>query len=119
MREFGFWLLDEDHVPYLLPFNDENLRIASEWAYGPEGLAHRRVALDRLGDTEISTVFLIADHSFREDGFPILFETLVMGGPEDGEMTRYATWYEAEEGHRATVARLIALTRQPDGGAQA
>ena len=52
--------------------------------------ADRRVALDRIGETDISTVFLGLDHQFGS-GPPLLFETLVFGGELDGEMVRYST----------------------------
>jgi hypothetical protein len=39
----------------------------------------RRVALDVIGNTEISTVFLSLDHAFG-GGPPILWETMVIKG---------------------------------------
>lgn len=53
----------------------------------------------------VSTVFLGLDHSFS-DGVPLIFETLVFGGPLDGEMERYSTWDQAEAGHAAMVHRV-------------
>lgn len=50
----------------------------------------------------ISTVFLGLDHSFGS-GPPLLFETMVFGGPLDQEMDRYTTWEEAEIGHKVMV----------------
>ena len=67
--------------------------------------AERRVAKDRIGDVEVSTVFLGLDHSFGS-GPPLLFETMVFGGPLDEEMDRYTTWDEAEAGHKAMVKRV-------------
>ena len=55
--------------------------------------------------TRVSTVFLGIDHSFS-NGPPLLFETMVFGGPYHGEEDRYTTWDEAEAGHAAIVARL-------------
>lgn len=66
----------------------------------------RRVARDKVGDVTISTVFLGLDHSFDESGPPILFETMVFGGPLDEEQVRYATWDEAVAGHAAMVQRV-------------
>jgi hypothetical protein len=44
------------------------------------------------------------DHGRGGDGKPVLFETLVFGGPLDGDMWRYCTWTEAEAGHASVVA---------------
>lgn len=50
-------------------------------------------------DIMISTVFLGMDHSFGIGGPPLLFETMIFGGPHDEYQERYATWDEAEKGH--------------------
>ncbi len=67
----------------------------------------RKVASTMIGDTRISTVFLGLDYNFHQDGPPILFETMVFGGPMDEEMDRYSTWEEAEQGHNETVRRVV------------
>lgn len=55
-------------------------------------------------DILISTVFLGIDHSFSfEKTEPILFETMIFGGEEDGYQDRYSTWEEAEIGHQKAV----------------
>jgi hypothetical protein len=73
----------------------------------------RRVAFDMVGDgdarVEISTVFLGIDHNFGVGRVPILFETMVFGGPEDGYCDRYATWDEAVVGHAAAVVLATAI----------
>lgn len=67
------------------------------------GSSNRHVDNTYLEDgTHISTVFLGLDHSFG-DGPPILFETMIFGGPEDEYQERYSTWEEAEEGHKKAV----------------
>lgn len=53
----------------------------------------------------VSTVFLGLDHQYG-DGPPLLFETMVFGGPLDHEMNRYSTWNEAEKGHQEMVERV-------------
>lgn len=63
----------------------------------------RRVALDKVGEVTISTVFLAMNHGWGEEK-PVLFETMVFGGPLDEEQERYTTWEEAEEGHKRMVA---------------
>ncbi len=72
--------------------------------------AERHVARDVIGESEVSTVFLGLDHNFSAGGPPILFETMVFGGKMDGHMERYATWAEAERGHRKVVEQV----KQPD-----
>jgi len=65
--------------------------------------ADRRVALTKLPNkVEVSTVFLGLDHSFGGDK-PILFETMIFGGKHDQYQERYATWEEAEQGHKQAV----------------
>jgi|SRR5882724_11404959 len=60
----------------------------------------------------VSTVFLGVDHNFAGLGCPIIFETMVFGGPLDGEQERYSTWEEAESGHEAMLKRVNEY-RQP------
>lgn len=67
--------------------------------------ADRHVAHDVTGEASVSTVFLGLDHAWG-GGPPQLFETMVFGGPLDGEQERYATWAEAEAGHAAMLARI-------------
>jgi hypothetical protein len=55
----------------------------------------------------VSTAFLGVDVNFG-DGEPILFETVVLGGPSDWELYRYSTWGEAKQGHAAVVQRCKA-----------
>lgn len=67
--------------------------------------ADRKVARTVLpNDVEVSTVFLGLDHNFS-GGVPILFETMIFGGEHDGYQERYATWEEAEAGHKQAVAK--------------
>lgn len=47
----------------------------------------------------ISTVFLGIDHNWSDEGPPLLYETLVFGGPMDRHMERTSTWAEAEQTH--------------------
>ena len=66
--------------------------------------ADRRVDKTKVGETEISTVFLGIDHSFA-DGPPLLFETLAFGGELDGEQELCSTWEQAEAQHLRMVRR--------------
>jgi hypothetical protein len=62
--------------------------------------------LGRLG--RVSTVWLGLDHGFGS-GPPVIFETMVFGGPLDQEMERYCTWESAVTGHEFMVMRLTSL----------
>jgi hypothetical protein len=74
--------------------------------------ANVHVALTEQYGVKISTVFLGIDHNFFGESLPILFETMVFGGPMDGEQRRYSTWDEAELGH-ATIVALAKIAAIP------
>lgn len=62
-----------------------------------------RVARDEIGVTIVSTVFLGLDHRHFGDGPPVLFETMIFGGPHDEWQKRACTWDEAEATHAAAL----------------
>jgi hypothetical protein len=62
--------------------------------------ANRVVARNENDGVVVSTVFLGLDHRFGGKGPPLIFETMIFGGPRDQETYRYSTWEEAEAGHR-------------------
>ena len=66
----------------------------------------QRVALDKLEGSEVSTVWLGLDHQFYPGGPPLIFETMVFGGPLDEEMDRYSTLEQAVKGHADMVAKV-------------
>lgn len=75
--------------------------IAWGWAFEKQ---NRRVALTQVtGNIRVSTVFLGLDHNFSPLGPPLLFETMIFGGPHDQYQDRYSTWEEAEQGHLRAV----------------
>ena len=59
----------------------------------------------KVGNIEISTVFLGLDHSFGGKK-PLLFETMIFGGKLDQEQERYTTWEQAEKGHKGMVNKV-------------
>jgi hypothetical protein len=78
------------------------------WARWFENVTHRTVAKTIVSNTvNVSTVFIGLDHQFG-NGPPLIFETMVFGGPHDGDMNRYSTWDEAAAGHAAMVAKVRA-----------
>lgn len=68
--------------------------------------ADRQVADDTVGEARVSTVFLGTDHSFGGGGPPVLFETMIFGGPHDQWQDRYTSREDALKGHAAVVAAL-------------
>lgn len=73
------------------------------WAKWLEASRDERVvAKTKVGTSLISTVFLGLDHQYG-DGPPLLFETLVFEGQNDGDMWRCSTWEEAEKQHADAV----------------
>lgn len=80
---------------------------AVEWGRFFEQHSLRRVAQTEIGDVRISTVFVGLD-SGTGDGPPLLFETMVFGGPLDQEQERCSTWEQAEAMHAAMVEKVRA-----------
>lgn len=81
------------------------------WGRMYERMAERRVAEDVIEQPEhapvrVSTVFLGIDHNWF-GGPPLLFESMVFGGPLDQEMRRYSTWDEAVAGHRLLTDEAV------------
>lgn len=78
-----------------------------DWA---SSTADAVVAKTKLGEVEVSTVWLGLDHNHAPYGPPIIFETMVFGPdhPLDMECVRYSTEAEAEAGHAAMVERVRA-----------
>lgn len=58
----------------------------------------------------VSTIFLGLDHRllFKDDGPPVLWETMVFGGPLDGETRRYASRDAAILGHQEMCRKVSA-----------
>jgi hypothetical protein len=101
----GWYILNENHDPVPEP----DVLKAAEWF---DNFANRVVMQHEIGESFVSTVFIGLDHSFGS-GPPILFETLIQGGPLDDHMERYATWGEAVAGHTALLRALAEPTGQP------
>lgn len=75
-----------------------------EWSRLFDDPVYRVVAKTKVGEPEVSTVWLGIDHGHGRAPHPILFETLVF--PECKLMWRYATEDEARVGHEQAVAGL-------------
>lgn len=68
-------------------------------AAGPDVLFQRT----QIGDIRVSTAFLGVDHSFSEEGPPVLWETMIFGGEHDQYCHRHDNKEEALIGHQAAV----------------
>lgn len=66
----------------------------------------RVVRQDELGEVRVSTVFLGIDHNFWGHGPPLIFETMVFGGPSDQYQQRYSTEAAALAGHDQVVSAV-------------
>jgi len=84
----------EGHIPVPCSMMD--------WAAQMSGVS-RTVAQTKLKGANISTVFLGLDHSFSDEGPPLLFETMIFGGEHDQYQDRCTTWDEAEAMHQKAV----------------
>lgn len=75
--------------------------------------ANRHVGKDEIGDVRISTVFLGMDHgfSYADQGNPILWETMIFGGPNDQWMDRYDSLEAAKKGHEKAVEAVKSRTQ--------
>lgn len=77
-----------------------------EWAVWYE-TADRNVDQTKVGaKVKVSTVFVGLDHA-HNTGPPLLWETMVFGGPDDGFCRRYSSLDDARMGHAATCGILM------------
>jgi hypothetical protein len=94
MSRGNYWIL-HGHTPVA---TDD----VHEWGDFFQDTNNRRVGATDIGDVTVSTVFLGIDHNFG-GGPPLLFETMIFGGPHDQYTDRYETWEQAEAGHARAV----------------
>jgi hypothetical protein len=91
-----YYTLDEHQAP--VPCDD-----FARWAVWFEThTAERLVAKTELpGDVTVSTVFIGTNLGVEEQ--PRIFETMIFGGHQAHYTARYASWFEAEQGHERAV----------------
>jgi hypothetical protein len=99
-----YWIL-RGHQP--VPAKD-----VLEWGEFFEDMTKRRVAEDTIEQpgsdpVRVSTVFLGIDHNWSDNGLPLLFESMVFGGPLNELMVRYSTWNEAIAGHAVLLDEAV------------
>ncbi len=93
------------------PYEGPNATL--EWAKDFENREYQGVARDDFDGGYVSTVWLGLDHRYSESGPPLIFETMVFGGPLDGEQDRYSTESEAIKGHKEMVERCKKVNHDP------
>lgn len=99
---------------YYLLMADGRVRPCSliDWARSfeadpPPNHIRKTILTDEHGqDVKVSTVFLGLDHRYDNNGPPILWETMVFGGLDDGWQERYTSQEDAIAAHDALCARL-------------
>lgn len=84
------------------------------WARAFETMDRQVASTDVTEGVRVSTVFLGMDHAFG-GGPPLLFETMIFGGPHAHDQWRYSTWEEAEKGHAEAVKLAQSGTDSSDG----
>jgi hypothetical protein len=97
---FHFYLLDEDGEAV----GTHDFLTWANWFN--DSFPSRRIGYDEIGGSTVSTMFLALDHNFSATGPPLLWETMVFGGPEDGRCWRAASRTEALATHQEVVKRL-------------
>jgi hypothetical protein len=72
------------------------------------GTTDRHLALDiwTAENVKVSTVFLGLDCNWREEGEPILWETMIFGGKYNEYGERYSSKEDALEGHKRALAMV-------------
>lgn len=106
------YVLDADNRPVETDF--------LTWARWFGRTENRVVAWTQItSEIEVSTVFLGIDHRHVGKGPPLLFETMIFGGPDtiDEYQWRYASWDDAQTGHQAAVRKAREAIGQKVSGA--
>lgn len=88
-----------------LYFDKNGQPITSEqWIEKSRMINYTIIGKTKVGDKEVSTVWLGLDHSFGLSKKPLIFETLVF--PQCDDLTRYSTLEDAVIGHSKKVEEL-------------
>jgi len=102
---FHLWTTDSDGNAVM---TDD----AEVWARWYETADRRLAETSICRGCSVSTVFLGIDYRFLDDGPPVLWETMVFGGPLDRGQWWYCSRNDALRGHELVVAgaRAVLLT---------
>lgn len=66
----------------------------------------RRIGNDTVHGARVSTIFLGISHNYTSKGPPILWETMVFGGPYDQSQERYSNRADACFGHQRWLEKV-------------
>jgi hypothetical protein len=78
-----------------------------KWGRWFETADNERIVMKtELEEEQVSTVFLGVDHSFGRKLLPILWETMIFGGPHDQWQERYTSRDEAVRRHHEIVGKI-------------
>jgi len=103
-------------IYYVLDANGEPERCDDwmRWAKWFEDTPARIVAREELPNgVQVSTVFLGLDHNFFGRGAPVLWETMIFGGPHNDLQVRYTSRAAALDGHAQAVQLARTASRLP------
>jgi hypothetical protein len=93
-----YYILDSENKPVPVDLHT--------WGETFGNFTSRNVGLTQVtSQVTVSTVFLGLDHRLIGEGPPLLFETMIFGGPLDQQMWRYSSWDDAEVGHKLAVEK--------------
>jgi hypothetical protein len=103
-----------EHYHYILDGHDPVAVDLMTWERWREANQEKkRVALDQINDTRVSTIFFGLDLSLG-DGPPLIFETMTFGGALSDGCEHYSTWAEAVAGHAAMCERVRSAQGKED-----
>ena len=110
-NRFGQGIKEQQRNYYILNKN-KNVKVIHDvlvWAKWLE-TADRHIGFTKIGNKEVSTVFLGLDYNFSSVGKPVLFETMVFATKGhrsyDKYTNRYCTKAEALKGHK-DICKLL------------
>jgi len=107
MKTSGHYILNKDGEP-------QRCYDLLEWAvwYEHAGRRDRIVKQETIWPSFISTVFLGLDHRWTSRGSPILWETMVFGGPLDSEQCRCSGSREQAMAMHIKLIKQVRLARR-------
>ncbi len=98
-----YYLLDEKGEPVA----ESDIHKWAQWFEKANSV--RVLEQTHVKESMVSTVFLGLDHNYSGSGHPILWETMVFGGPMEGDQDRCGGSREqAEAMHKKMVDRVQA-----------
>ena len=96
LKEYPYYILDDDG-------NVKGTDSLMEWRVFFKDASKRRIAEDFIRSQRVSSVFIGLDHGFSMRGPPIVFETMIFGGPHDGWQVRSSSREGILDHHKVAV----------------